>query len=412
MNSPSSLPPLITALLQRGVIMPAPHRVQVDDSVMPERIAAGVTLHPGVWLRGNGTSIGPGSLIGAEGPAVLEDCQLGHRVELGGGYFSGAVFLDGAKMGGGAHVRPGTILSEESNGAHTVGLKQTVLLPFVTLGSLINFCDVLMAGGTSRKNHGEVGSSYIHFNYTPHGDKATASLIGDVPRGVMVDQPPIFLGGQGGLVGPSRIEYGVIIAAGTIQRKDALKPNHLYAVAPVHESEPRPYVMNRYRLIDRIVRNNLIYIGNIRALTVWYRRVRYRMMHSDPYREACRLGALQQLEVILKERIKRLQELAEKMPESIRLLEADPEVSQRERCLAQQRKWVADWPNIKESLKQAVSPEPFTDEGHRFMEAWNQQDQQVYIESLKALAPEIKKAGTAWLQSIVDQTAACWTSVD
>ena len=65
-----------------------------------------------------------------------------------------------------------------------------------------------MAGGTSRKNHSEIGSSYIHFNFTPHQDKATPSLVGDVPRGVMLDRAPIFLGGQGGLVGPVRIAYG------------------------------------------------------------------------------------------------------------------------------------------------------------------------------------------------------------
>jgi len=84
-----------------------------------------------------------------------------------------------------AEVREGCLLEEEANGAHTVGLKQTILFPFVTLGSIVNFCDILMAGGTDRRNHSEVGSSYIHFNYTPNQDKATASLIGDVAYGVM-----------------------------------------------------------------------------------------------------------------------------------------------------------------------------------------------------------------------------------
>jgi len=171
-------------------------------------------VHPGCRIIGS--SIGPGCEIGAEGAVVIENCQLGRGVKLKGGYFSGSVFLDGANMGGGAHVREGTILEEEASGAHAVGLKQTVLLPFVTLGSLINFCDILMAGGTSRKNHSEVGSSYIHFNFTPNQDKATASLVGDVSRGVLLNQNPIFLGGQGGLVGPARIAYGTVIAAGGI----------------------------------------------------------------------------------------------------------------------------------------------------------------------------------------------------
>lgn len=78
-----------------------------------------------------------------------------------------------------------------------MGLKQTILFPFVTLGSLINFCDVFMAGGTSRRDHSEVGSSYIHFNYTPRGDKATPSLVGDVPRGVMLNKEPFFSGDRG-----------------------------------------------------------------------------------------------------------------------------------------------------------------------------------------------------------------------
>ena len=124
-------------------------------------------------------------------------------------------------------VREGCILEEHASIAHTVGLKQTILFPFVTLGSLINFCDCLMAGGTGPKDHSEVGSSYIHFNFTPNQDKATPSLIGDVPRGVMLNQRPIFLGGQGGMVGPLRLNYGITVAAGTILRKDELRPDRL-----------------------------------------------------------------------------------------------------------------------------------------------------------------------------------------
>jgi len=129
-------------------------------------ISADAIIHPGCRIENS--SVGPGCEIGAEAPVTLKNCQLARNVKLKGGYFENAVFLDGANMGSGAHVRAGTILEEQAGGAHTVGLKQTVLLPFVTLGSLINFCDILMAGGTSRKDHSEVGSSYIHFNFTPN----------------------------------------------------------------------------------------------------------------------------------------------------------------------------------------------------------------------------------------------------
>jgi bifunctional UDP-N-acetylglucosamine pyrophosphorylase / glucosamine-1-phosphate N-acetyltransferase len=136
--------------------------------------------------------IASGARIGHEGPVTIENCQIGPKVELKGGYFKEAVFLEGANMGLAAHVREGCILEEEAGGAHCVGLKQTILFPFVTLGSLINFCDCLMAGGTSRKDHSEVGSSYIHFNFSPSGDKTTPSLIGDVPAASCSTSLPFF----------------------------------------------------------------------------------------------------------------------------------------------------------------------------------------------------------------------------
>jgi bifunctional UDP-N-acetylglucosamine pyrophosphorylase/glucosamine-1-phosphate N-acetyltransferase len=89
-----------------------------------------------------------------------------------------------------------------------------------------------MAGGSGRQNHSEVGSSYIHFNFTPDGDKTTPSLIGDVPRGVMLNQRPIFLGGQGGMVGPLRMGYGNVVAAGAILREDVIEENKLIMGEP------------------------------------------------------------------------------------------------------------------------------------------------------------------------------------
>ena len=146
-------------------------------------------------------------------------------------------------------------------------------MPFVPLGSLINFCDCLMAGGTSRKNHSEVGSSYIHFNFTPNQDKATASLIGDVPRGVMLDQPPIFLGGQGGMVGPvadrvSARSWPPASSAG----KDVPEEGTLVVAAGAARRR-RGAALRRRGLRRRSAassQNNFIYVGNLHALRQWY----------------------------------------------------------------------------------------------------------------------------------------------
>jgi UDP-N-acetylglucosamine/UDP-N-acetylgalactosamine diphosphorylase len=185
-----------------------------------------------------------------------------------------------------------------------VGLKQTILFPYVTLGSLINFCDCLMAGGTSRKDHSEVGSSFIHFNYTPNQDKATASIMGDVPSGVMLNQRPIFLGGQGGMVGPCRIAYGTVSAAGTIVRKDQVQPDHLVFGGMGKEGRV-PWKPGKLGGSVRIIRNNIYYIGNLFALRHWYDQVR-RPFISPRFPEELHAGLLQTLDQGLNERVHRL----------------------------------------------------------------------------------------------------------
>ncbi len=335
--------------------------VKIDGS----HVASDVVIHPGCRIVNS--SIGSGCELGAEAPVVIENCQLGRNVKLKGGFFSGAVFLDGANMGSGAHVRAGTILEEEANGAHTVGLKQTVLLPYVTLGSLINFCDVLMAGGTSRKDHSEVGSSYIHFNFTPNQDKATASLVGDVPHGVLLNQKPIFLGGQGGLVGPSRIAYGSVIAAGGVCRKDLLEAGQLHVpAAPVEKTIP--FEPGRYGNTDRILKNNLIYIGNIKALKAWYQNVRV-LFIRDEYDQSVLDGALANLDLILNERFQRLEKFIEKAGCPFQGLE---------------KSRGADVP---------VCPDFITE-----------MDRTDYLSAIQNLSEGARASATAWLQAIVNET--------
>jgi hypothetical protein len=411
MSDASKLSPPVQSLLARGVILPCPFSIEVDESVNPERIAPGVIIHTGCRIIGAKTSIGPGSELGKEAPVVVEDCQLGHKVELKGGYFSGATFLDGANMGSAAHVRPATLLEEEAGGAHAVGFKQTIFLSFVTAGSLINFCDALMAGGTSRKNHSEIGSSYIHFNFTPHQDKATPSLIGDVPRGVFLDQPPIFLGGQGGLVGPARVAYGTVIPAGTICRQDILQERGLFA-APDAAKEKRVFAIGVYRGINRIVKNNLIYIGNLWALKAWYQNIRIRTMSVDVFKQACHAGALSQIEDGLKERVKRLKELAEKMPLSLKRARAETGEDLPTAIQAQQQALIDRWPEIESRLKSGPSATIGAVNRDILMKAWEQTDATSgHSKAVSTLSPQARAAGAAWLQEIVDSASALWTKI-
>jgi bifunctional UDP-N-acetylglucosamine pyrophosphorylase / glucosamine-1-phosphate N-acetyltransferase len=401
MNPPLSV--ILSELIDKGVIVRTPHSVDIDPAINPGRISGkGITLHTGCRISGSETFIAAGVELGAEAPVTIDNCWIGPGVKLKGGYFSNAVFLRGASMGSGAHVRGGTILEEGASGAHTVGLKQTVLMPFVTLGSLINFCDCFMAGGTSASDHSEVGSSYIHFNYTPNQDKATASLIGDVPRGVMLRQRPIFLGGQGGLVGPCRIEYGTIIAAGSIYRKDQLKPDML-----VFEGGGRggkiPFTPGLYRSVKRQVKNNLIYLGNLFALRQWYAHVR-RAFIGPHQPEPLWEGLCATLEKAIDERLKRLDELRRKMPRSIKIYKAQAGEAASGQLLAEKQTLFDRWPAVVEGLIKAdISGD--LNLRDRFLKELTTQIQSVgtdYVPVIQALSPESADLGTRWLQGIVD----------
>lgn len=298
-------------LARKGVGVIDPRQTFVDDSIRLDRIFAGSTLFPGTRLAGEKTLIAPGAKIGSEGPATIVDSAIGEDAEVASGYVSGSVLLGKARIGPNGHVRPGTLLEEEASTAHAVGLKQTVLMSFVTLGSLINCCDCLISGGRSRSNHTEVGSGFIHFNFTPwgeNGDKATPSLIGGVPQGVFLREERIFIGGASGMIGPKRIGFGSLTVAGQVIRSDV-------AANRIHSETTRAidasWDFQARGLSHARVKRNLEYIGHLAALRDWYSFVRKPRIPSKEDKSHQRLtidSAIEVLEGNMIERWTRLEQ--------------------------------------------------------------------------------------------------------
>jgi acetyltransferase-like isoleucine patch superfamily enzyme len=310
-NTAADLDARLAALAARGVAIVDPRQTYVGAEVELERIEPGVILHPGTRLQGRHTYLGPRVEIGREGPAVVIDAVLGEGAAIASGYVEGAVLLDGARLGANAHVRPGTLLEEQASTAHAVGLKHTLLLSFVTLGSLINFCDCLMAGGTSRSDHSEVGSGFIHFNFTPwgeQGDKATPSLIGDVVRGVFLRERRIFLGGLAGLVGPGRVGYGSIVAAGQIVRREVEDDSFVLRGVKTVERHLQPGWSDR---LQPRMRQNIEYVAQLFALRQWYREVRLARIGVDDPRRIVVAAGVDVIEQAIAERRKQLARFAE-----------------------------------------------------------------------------------------------------
>lgn len=373
----------VEALMAKGVDIPNPLTLDVGPDVDIDRISGdGVRIHPGCRIHGAHTVISSGAQLGEEGPVTVRDVRVGPGVRLKAGYAEKAVFLEGSALGSGGHVREGCLLEEQASTAHCVGLKQTILFPFVTLGSLINFCDVLMAGGTNRRDHSEVGSSYIHFNFTPTGDKTTPSLFGDVPRGVLLDQPPIFLGGQGGAVGPVQVGFGSVVGAGSVLRSDVPDGQLVLVASPPAISTP--VGPPDYRAAYRIAAKNLTYVAQLYALRAWYTHVRRPFFAAQPLGGHVYDGAIEMLRLAITERGARLEALVAKVDE-----DGGP------RSLL--RKHLGE---VLIDLAQAPGPAP----DGALLDDLHQQaaDGVAYLAAVQGLGPEHRAGAAAWLQSIVE----------
>lgn len=387
--------PLKEILQQKSVTLISPETITISLDVNQDAFAAGTIIHPGCRLSGDALSIGKDCVIGAEAPVTLNNCQLGSGVHLAGGFFKKATFLDGFKAGSCAHVRPGCLFEEGSSIAHSVGVKQTLFLPWVTAGSLINFCDALMAGGTSSENHSEIGSSYIHFNFTPHQDKATPSLIGDIPHGVLLNQPAIFLGGQGGMVGPASIPFGTVVPAGQIWRGDHTKPGQMVLRKSVNRNINLPFDAERYKGVARAVRSNLRYIGNLVALDQWYRVVRSRFMQDNPYQQRCYNGARQRLQEMFLERLKRMDELARNIQRSLAQPGDNP-------FRDEHREFLKCWESGREMLETLILSANEMSIPGKVQLVFDELSLEDYIVAIQGLGPQAAEDITVWLYSYVE----------
>ena len=262
----------IEALRNRGVSISSASRVFVAPDVPLAAIEPGAVLL-NASLFGETTCVGAGSVIGREGHATLTETQVGRHVVVGAGSYSGSVLFDRVRVRGFAELRPGTVLEEEVELGHNVGLKNSFLTAYVVTGSCINLCDIYVTGGTSRANHTEVGSGVIHFNFSPKRDKF-ASQIGD-PTGLLGRSEPIFLGGQSGLIAPLHLPFGTIIPAGTTVRR--------WPVADVDVAEP---------LVQKCILGTR-FVAALQATYAWYTQAR--LASADSFEVLLVRGALRQL---------------------------------------------------------------------------------------------------------------------
>lgn len=346
-------------LLRRGVVMPAPEAVVLED-LDPQRVAPGVVLHPGTTLRGRRTLLGAGTELGLAGGGCFQDIGCGPGVRLWGGHHQDAVYLDGVQLRGHAEVRAGTLLEEGCQGGQHLGLKMTVLLANTAVGSLVNFCDAIVAGGPSASRHSEIGSCTALYNFSPQGDK-WASIFGDPFEGLIERSAPVFIGGQTQVVSPVRIGPGTVIPAGAAVRRD-VPGGRLYAEAgPVMDL---PFDPALYGPLERKLDATFAYIGTLAAIAAWYDLVRgawARGAEAHTHAELYRMAA-EQLRVGVAERIGRLDQLIGRLPVSSAAhrmaLDTSGDAARRpwhQACLAEQSLLIDRWPVLRQRIQERAA---------------------------------------------------------
>jgi len=426
--SPRHPPSALEHLAARGVALPAPEQVFIGREVPLERIAPGAVLHPFTRLTGAATRIDAGAVIGAAGPATLHDAWVGAGAVVGNlgpvtlravtagpgtvlgcGVAEQAVFLgkevdDPAfTTGYGFRVRAGSLYEEDANSAQHTDTKMTLLFPWVTLGSNVNWCDVLVAGGTGPGlgEFTEVGSGVIHFNFTPRGDKATASLLGDACGGVFLRSPRLFVGGNASLIGPVQADYGAMAGAGgrlAGHLRPGLQPP---APAPAGGAAFHPEV---YGAVDRVYRTQVAYIAELAALDAWYGQVRALVAAGAPSQAELYARGRAVVAANLTERIAQLGAFAARMERSVALLERSAPGDPR---IAQQRALLEGWPAIEAHLRGygAAQDEPPRTLTVAVAEGAGRLGR-VYTRVVQGLPAGAVEAGTAWLRGVAGRVAS------
>jgi hypothetical protein len=109
---------------------------------------------------------------------------------------------------------------------------------------------------------------------------------------------------------------------------------------------------------------------------------------------------------VLEERIKRLGDLAGRMARSLELAK---QVPLPEVVLARQRELMERWPEMEGILKQGPGMKTGAREQDVVLKTWSAADRaDGYLKAIGRLPGPARKAGSAWLQALVDEMSSLW----
>jgi bifunctional UDP-N-acetylglucosamine pyrophosphorylase/glucosamine-1-phosphate N-acetyltransferase len=200
-----------------------------------------------------------------------------------------------------------------------------------------------------------------------------------------------------------RIGFGTVIAAGTIYRKDFPKGNGLlFSRASIKKQQPHYPLL--YPGIKRIIKNNINYIANIIALRRWYIDVRSLFFGSTTTEMVLFPGALEKLEMVIDERVQRLGQVAEKMPQSIEVYNGVMQEKASQKNIQLRGEFFEQWARLEGFLRECshiTGNKAKRDEFLECIQGTMRERGKDYIAAIKGMDDDGAALGTEWLQGLV-----------
>jgi UDP-N-acetylglucosamine/UDP-N-acetylgalactosamine diphosphorylase len=213
----------------------------------------------------------------------------------------------------------------------------------------------------------------------------------------MLNMPPIFLGGQGGMIGPLRMSYGNVAAAGSILREDVEMEKQLI-VSKSHSGKVVDLIPRAYPSLSRVVENNIIYIANLIALEQWYLYVRRMFFEHQEFGHLIFTAILENLQVAKEERIKRLKDMAAKMPVSSNKEKSRTKIIRAKQEFYEKGNWLEE---LLTSDAGKTAGEKKRDPFLNALAKHREEHGGNYIEVIQSLPLPVSLEGTQWLDAIV-----------
>ena len=170
-------------------------------------------------------------------------------------------------------------------------------------------------------------------------------------------------------------------------------------------SKDMPFHPGLYTNTKRIIAQNTLYIANLIALRRWYLDVRKNFMKEDFMEQALHHGALETLELAIEERLKRLGEVANKMPHSIEVYKKISGGRLPDKTIHAEKEFYDRWQEMEKIFRNGLDQPGDISQRDAFLKILEKackQRENDYLSTVKGLKKRESDVGTSWLQGIVD----------